>query len=51
VLGAKFGPGEAQILANLPGVLVKALGNVLVAAQARLFRNLIKSCGDSSVIR
>jgi len=32
-------------------VLVKAFGDVLIAAQARGFRDLVESCGDSSVVR
>ena len=37
---------EAQILANLPRVPVKAFGDILIAAQARDFRNPVESCGD-----
>jgi len=50
VVGAELGSAEAQILANLPRALVKALGDVLVAPQARELGDLVESCGDSSVV-
>jgi hypothetical protein len=50
VVGAELGPREAQILANLPRPLVKAFGDAFVTTQARELSDLVKSCGDSSVV-
>jgi len=51
VFRVEFEGCEAQILANLPRVPVKAFGDTLIAAQARDFRDPVESCGNSSVVR